>query len=503
MRHFSMNLCQARLRLVTAGAAFATVAFVAGCGNNYRPTVVPISSTGPAAQITSYAIVVSSPSPTSAGVATILDYSGDSVMATASIGPGPTALTVSAGGVNGFTYNSNGTLTQFPISSTLVTKEVLTSTLPSTAQPVNLFSPIAGLWAADLCGTDPTVASCPWDSNPLSMNFSSMDVFLGNPLTSVYNISLAPTPVMLVGTNNSTASGRYYALSQGVVSSAVACNARPSAQNVIPNGVATGIEAYNYTSDTPIPVGQCPVFAVQSSDGLRLFVLNRDSDSITVININSDTLDYPCPAKNQDGQPVNCPVNGTLQLPAGSGPVYAEYIAATSQLVVANYDGGTISVIDASLDQYGNDGPTFGTIFTTPVGKNPACVTALYDGSRAYTANQADQTVSIVNLSSHTLVKTLSVTGHPRTVVSTQNSTQGKVYVASPDTNVLTIIRTDQDIIDTIVPIVGNIVDVRVSSQSGTGANAISVSRVPGYGQPCNMPGTAATASLAACQALP
>ncbi len=60
-----------------------------------------------------------------------------------------------------------------------------------------------------------------------------------------------------------------------------------------------------------------------------------------------------------------------------AGPVYAEYNAATSQLIVANYDGGTISVIDVSLDVYGNDSPTFGTTFTIPVGNNPASVTVL------------------------------------------------------------------------------------------------------------------------------
>ena len=93
-----------------------------------------------------------------------------------------------------------------------------------------------------------------------------------------------------------------------------------------------------------------------------------------------------------------------------AGPVYAEYNTATSQLVVANYDGGTISVIDVSLDQYGNDSPTFGTTYTIPVGPYPASVTVLYDGSRAYTANQGDcgttctassnGTVTVVNLSS-------------------------------------------------------------------------------------------------------
>lgn len=493
-----MNFCQARWRLVQAGVAFGAAALVAGCGNNYRPTVVPISSSGPPAQVPSYAIVVSSTSATAPGNATIIDYSGDSIMATAPVGPGPTAFTVSSGGANGYTYNSDGTLSQFPITTSLQPKLVLYSTLPSTAEPVNLFSPYAGLWVADLCGTNPSVASCSWAQ---TANYSDMDVFIGNPLALQYNIPLAPTPVMLAGTGGS--GGRYFAISQGAVSSGVACNARPSALNVIPNGVVTGVESSNYSIDLPIPVGQCPVYGLENGDGSRLFVLNRDSDSITVINTTNNSLDDNCPAKNQAGQPTNCPPNGTLQLPAGAGPVYGEFNVATNQLVVANYDGGSISVIDASMDEFGNDSATFGTMFTIPVGNNPASVTVLYDGSRAYAANQTDQTVSIVNLSSHTLEKTLSVTGHPRTVVSTQNSTQGKVYVASPDTNILTIIRTDQDIVDTIIPMVGNIVDVRVTSQSGTGSNAIDVSRVPGFGQPCNLPGAAAAATLAACQTLP
>ncbi|HEY1254140.1 MAG TPA: YncE family protein [Terracidiphilus sp.] len=495
-----MIFCQTRWRLVQAGIALTAAASVAGCGNNYRPTVVPISASGPAAQVTSYAVVVSSTSTTAQGNATIIDYSGDSIMAgPIPIGPGPTAFTVSAGGANGYTYNSNGTLSQFPISSNLQQKLVLFSTIPDTAQPVNLFSPTAGLWAADLCGTDPTAVPCPWDTNPLTMNFSDMDVFIGYPLALIYNIPLAPTPVMLAGTGSG--GGRYFAISQGAVSSAVACNISPATVGV--NGTVTGVESSNYSTDPPIPVGLCPVYAVENADGSRLFVLNRGSDSISVINTADNTLDDNCPATNQDGQKINCPPNGTLQLPAGSSPVYAEYSSATNQLVVANYDGGTISVIDTSLDQFGNDGPTFGTTFTIPVGNNPASVTVLYDGSRAYTANQTDQTVTIANLTSHTVEKTLTVSGHPRTVVSTQNSTQGKVYVASPDSDYLTVIRTDQDIVDTIIPIAGNIVDVRVSSQNGVSGNANDVSRVPGFGQPCNMPGAAATASLAACQALP
>jgi DNA-binding beta-propeller fold protein YncE len=216
---------------------------------------------------------------------------------------------------------------------------------------------------------------------------------------------------------------------------------------------------------------------------------------------------------NASNAPHNCnftadptcslPADGGL--PVTAGPVYAEYNAATKQLVVANYDGGTISIIDVSLDEYGDDSATFGNTYTVAVGNNPASVTVLSDGSRAYTANQADKTVAIVNLTSHTVEKWLDVTGHPRTVVSTQTSTQGKVYVASPDSPYLTIIRTggtDQDTVDTTVLVEGNIVDVRVSTQNGALGNSNDVSRIPGYGQPCNLPGAAATASLAACKAL-
>ena len=190
-------------------------------------------------------------------------------------------------------------------------------------------------------------------------------------------------------------------------------------------------------------------------------------------------------------------------MPTTAGPVYAEYNAAKNLLVVADYDGGTISVIDVSLDEYGNDSATFGTTYTIPVGNKPASVTVLLDGSRAYTANQADQTVTIVNLSSYTVEKTLPVTGYPRNVVSTQNSAYGKVYVASPNTNYLTIIRTDQDIVDTTLLMEGDIVDVRVTTQNGISGNNNIVSRIPGYGQPCNLPDNASLASLAACQTQP
>jgi hypothetical protein len=44
---------------------------------------------------------------------------------------------------------------------------------------------------------------------------------------------------------------------------------------------------------------------------------------------------------------------------------------------------------------------------------------------------------------------------------------------------------------------------VRVTTQNGSSGNNNNVSRVPGYGQPCNLPGAASLASLTACQKQP
>jgi DNA-binding beta-propeller fold protein YncE len=342
---------------------------------------------------------------------------------------------------------------------------------------------------------------------------------------------------MFIAGSPTVSGGREYVISQDVPDTApMTCNQTP--RTVSTDGAATPIELSSNTADPAIPAGKCPVYAVPSADQQRLYVLNRGDDTLTVINIRNNTLDTGCPppagCTNQNGQtyfthpvlPLSTsavtatgvtPPNGMAGMTSIAGPIYAEYNQATQQLVVANYDGGSISVIDVSLDEYGNDSATFGTTYTIPVGNtatpNPASVTVLYDGSKAYTANQNDDsgtgngTVSVVNLSTHTVEKTLTVEGHPRTVVNTQNSEYSKVYAASPDSPYITIIEsspTVTDVIDTTVLVEGLPIDIRTTTQSGSGGgNNNYSSRVPGYGQPCNLPGSASLVSLKACKAIP
>lgn len=506
MSLFPFESRQTGVRLGQAVAALA-VALLAGCGSTYRPVVTPISPNGPAAQPNSLAVVLSSPSASSNGVVTILDYSGDTIMAKATIGPGPSAFSVDQTGSSGYTVNSDHTLTNFPVSTNLQQKNVSYTTLPITAQTVGLFSPSAGLWTADL---DQNVAN----------------VLIGSPATFKLAIPVAATPIAVVGP--STIGQRNYAISQNnsntpagsAIPFGVTCN--NSAASVTQNGEADALEVSTFTVSARIPLGKCPVYALQTPDARRFFVLNRGSDTITVINSQNNTLNSCTPFVNQNGRLVTCHPTLPLSKAAGltgtnvpdvAGPVYAEYNATTQQLVVADYDGNAVSIIDVSMDIYGDDSATFGTTFTVPVGKNPASVTMLADGSRAYTANQGDGaqngSVTIVNMSSHTAEKTLGVVGHPRTVVSTSNSLYGKVYAASPDSPFVTIIRTDQDIVDTTLLVDGNVVDVRVNTQDANRGNVNNTSRIPGGGQPCYLPPALMLSTygpgytLADCQRLP
>jgi len=507
MTLFTKNSGQARVRLVEAGAVLAAAALIAGCGSAYRPVVTPINPSGPPAQPSSFAVVVSDPSPTAPGVATIINYSGDDIMAQQPIGVGPTALTVDHLGTTAYTLNSDGTLNSFPVSSSFQELNVQDITLFPTTRLTGLYAPTAGLWAADLDG-------------------NVADVLTGSPATFNLSIPIAPIPVAIIGAGATSQTN--FAISQNNINTTpndtrLACTQNPAqVAKAGLTGEADAIEATFRTVVARIPLGHCPDYALESSDGNRLFVLNRGDDTITVINSQTQKLDScKCPPTgclNQNNQPYFChpslPLSTTAGLkganaPTIAGPVYAEYNTAASQLVVADYDGGTITVIDVSLDEYLNDSPTFGTTFTIPVGNNPASVTALPDFSRAYTANQTDGTVSVVNLSSHTLEKTLPVNGHPRTVVSTANSLYGKVYVASPDSPLLSIIRTDLDIPDTTILVPGDILDVRVSTQNGSSGNSDNTSRMPGAGQPCYLPPALMSTTygpnytLANCQTLP
>lgn len=198
---------------------------------------------------------------------------------------------------------------------------------------------------------------------------------------------------------------------------------------------------------------------------------------------------------------------GTINLcngatPCNAGPVYADFYTPGNLLVVSNYDNDTVSVIDTSLDIYGNDSSTFGKVVATiPVGHEPAAVSVLQDGSRAYVANELDGTVTVVSLTSFTPLSTIqlppvpaptptdpnnTVTAQPRSIVSNYNYPAGNVFVAAQNSPYVTVIRTDTDVISAQILVQGNVVDLHTSSQYAAQASVNNniQSRSVGSGAP-------------------
>lgn len=189
MRLFLKKAGPSRVLFAQAGAALVLAGLIGGCGDNYRPVVTPIGTNGPPGQPTSYAIAVSNTGTNSAGVVTIIDYSGDSIMTEAPIGPGPRVFTIDEIGSTGYTINSDGTMSNFAITTTLQQKNVSESTLPPTARPVNLLTPINGLWATDLDGDVVDLFS----GSPQAFKLAIPVATAGSPATMPVMIAGAPT----------------------------------------------------------------------------------------------------------------------------------------------------------------------------------------------------------------------------------------------------------------------------------------------------------------------
>ncbi len=444
--------------------AGALLLLAAGCGNPYRPVVNPVRPTGPSPAPTAYAVAITQPSGAAPGIITILDFSGDTVLAQAAGGDLPLDFALDGTGSTAYTIDRDGSLSVVPIVTTLQTKLVGTSTLSATANPINTLVGSAVLYVVDETA-------------------DQVDVLTGTPPGLKQAIQF---PLGLINIAGRSASTRFYGISQNVGPTVCA-----TPGTVTTAGVASALEAATNTISATIPVGVCPVYGLQSADGLRDFVLNRGSGTVTVIDAQKNTLDTQVNATSGLS-------NATITLPAG--PVYAELYDTTSQLVTANYDSNTISIIDVSTDAFDNDAPQFGTVHNVTVGNGPSSVTVLQDGSRAYVANSKDGTVSVVNLSSYAVEKTITLplnqdgtTAHPRMVASSYNYPTGKIYVSSADSENLVILRTDTDTVNTTLQLQGDIIDTRVTRQNADGTTQINNnSYSPGNGVPCT-PGTVPT----------
>ncbi len=440
-----------------------------GCGDIYRPIVTNVPPVQPASQPTKYAVVISCGSSTNIsatnidqvcadsttpGLASLIDFSGDTLMVRVNLGNGPRWLGLGTTGLTSYIPNADGTISSFYNSTSTETNNVNTSTLLSDAAPNTLLKTSKYLYVSQ-----PGRSSIAVMSNAGGVP----NVILEVPISDPQAPQVKQNPVNLVGNANTQ---RIYAIAQGP--NAANC---PSSGNV---GSVTAIETTTNTisnvfrsTSTPIAyTGVCPIYGVMSQDNRRAFILNQGSGTVTVIDSQQNEID-----KNPTL------TNGNIIV--GQGPVWADIYNTGAILAVVNSQSNTLSLINISTDSFGNDTPNFGqTIATVPVGNDPTSVAVLQDGTRAYVANTGDGTVSVVSLISNTVLKTIPLPQepcqptnpsvlcpvHPISIAATTGTPLGKVYVVSPDTNVLTILRTDNDTIYENLGLTGNGIQVRVTA---------------------------------------
>lgn len=128
---------------------------------------------------------------------------------------------------------------------------------------------------------------------------------------------------------------------------------------------------------TVLPVGASPRWAVVRSDGARVYVLSHDDGLVTTINSSA----------------IPDQVLGTTNV--GAGADFLFYDSRHDRLYVPNPTTGTVAILDATVDPPAN----LATInLTAPIpagggapcpasGCSPVSVTALPDGTRAYIAS--------------------------------------------------------------------------------------------------------------------
>jgi len=491
------------LRRAAAVGLTASLAMIAGCGNSYRPVVSAIGVVGPAAQPPKFAIAVSSPtkipvsgpitfvgawSPTttysinqgvgyqgaqyvslqnanigqnpstataywsqlSNGLLTMVDFSGDTVLVTAPMGLNPYYLALDTVGHTAFTLNSDTTVTSWGITTSYIPGSVLYTTLLAGASPVSIYPTQSLTYIAD-----PGV--------------NAVDQLLGSPpaLKQELPVATAYTPSYVVGQSTSS---RFYTIS-------TATNGGPGQVEAIENAISLTTTP---TISATLPVGRGPVYGVMTLDDRRAFILNQTDGTVSVINVQTNALDTP-----------------VSTIPVGVRPVWADIASAMDELVVVNEGTGTsqgsVTLINiplcsaTALQTNPNcdptnpiDATTFGQVVTTiPVGVNPIMVSVLSDFSRAYVANAGNLSlpcgtgavgsgttlcsVSVVNLTSNTVTATIPINGHPSWIATTNSAPTGKVYVVCNDSQVMTVIETDTDTVDTTIPLQGYGVSVRVT----------------------------------------
>ncbi|CAN3129763.1 hypothetical protein ACNUDN_03550 [Mycobacterium sp. smrl_JER01] len=204
-------------------------------------------------------------------------------------------------------------------------------------------------------------------------------------------------------------------------------------------------------SVSTIEVGDNPTVLALSADNARAYVVNAHDNSVSVIDTATRSViatvvvgaGPSAMALSADGARlyVSNHTDGTVTvidtstsvastISVGGNPSALAVSADGSRIYVSDSSGGVLSVFDTTTGR---------VIASVEVGQNPSGVAVSSDGHRAYVTNAADNTVSIVDLSLNRVTHTLRGVGSTPIAI-TINADGTRAYVASANSGTVTVV---------------------------------------------------------------
>jgi YVTN family beta-propeller protein len=413
------------------------LALVIGCGDQFRPTisVIPTQSGNPAA-VANVVMLATNPATnppsngSSNGSDTHIDVGGDSSVGVVNVGTGPVFL--GKAGSQAFILNSDNTVSLY--SAVIGLPGVGQVVLPTPTQlslPPNTSGAVGGAASKNgniyiaqqgACGLPPASPGC------VSVISSGQSVALQDFIPATPATS---TPVMVAANANND---QVYVINQKG------------------NSVTVIGDQDNAVIGTPIPVGNLPIWGVMSDDGIDVFVVNQGDGTVSVIDTTLNSVITTLKLDPTGAKTTTLDSN------------FAFYDKSRKRVYVTNPGDNSVTVIKADGINLAVSPPILPIVLAkVTLSDSPISVAAIADGTRAYAAlghcptgtnhtNLAARAqagsctgnqVSVINAVDLIESKLIPVGSGP---VSLAVSSDGsKVYTANSTDKSISIIKTSTD----------------------------------------------------------
>jgi DNA-binding beta-propeller fold protein YncE len=349
-------------RFLWLGFVLCLYLICSGCGETFRPIIVPNAPIFPNPRAAHTVISINDNGPVVPGTAMVIDVSGDTNISVTNVGTTPVhAVQQTAGQVLVVNQAVPGTLgasiSKLNFNSILIAGNS-TITLPPDSAP-NFVATTESVQA---------YVTMPGFSPPSVGVVNTQS----NSLTNT--IPVGNNPVALAETPNAL---KLYVANQG--------DNTVSGFNVVDRSLRSVISGFN-----------SPVWLAERSDSQRLYVLNQGNGTVGTVDTTStagpDTLIGTTPAAPGAAYMLYDGNLNRLFIPGGSELAILD--AAPSVATVINGTPVIIPPVALSARTTSND-PC--ALTTVPTGVNTIAVTTLPDGSRAYVGSYYEAAVQGVN----------------------------------------------------------------------------------------------------------